>query len=82
MDASRSLGRSGFGREKDRMKSKVDRSVAKKNLPKSIISDETIVLTGDRTCNEYPERLRRVTAHVHIEGRWCDMEGDAFDQVR
>ncbi len=60
-------------REKDRMKSKVVKRVAKKNLPRNIISDETIVLTGDRTRNEYPERLRRVTAHVFLEGRWRDM---------
>ena len=32
--------------KKDRMKSKVVKRVAKKNLPRNIISDETIVLTG------------------------------------
>ena len=60
-------------REKNRMKMKVIRCVAKKNLPKDIISDETIQLTGKHTNSGYPERLRRVTAHLFIDGKWRDM---------
>ena len=55
------------------MKTKVAGHVAKKNLPKDILSDETIRLTGERTSTEYPERLRRVTAHIFIDGKWRDM---------
>ena len=60
-------------REKDRMKSKVVSRVAKKALPKNILSDETVRLTGVRTGSEYPAPLRRVTAHVLVDGKWRDM---------
>ena len=51
-------------REKDRMLTEVVKSVPEDELPKNILSDETIILTGMRTRTEYPEKLRRVTAHV------------------
>ena len=60
-------------REKGRMRSKAVSRAAKRDLPKNIISDETIILTGNKTHDEYPERLRRVTAHVFYNGKWRDM---------
>jgi len=60
-------------REKDRMKMKVVRHVAKKDLPENILADETIRLTGARTAKAYPDVLRRVTAHVLVDGKWRDM---------
>jgi len=60
-------------REKDRMKTKVVRHVAKKDLPENILADETIRLTGARTAKAYPEELRRVTAHLFVDGKWRDM---------
>ena len=60
-------------REKDRMKMEVKNCVAKSNLPDNILADETILLTGARTSKEYPEVLRRVTAHVEVDGVWRDM---------
>ena len=60
-------------REKSRMKMKVVSKVAKKDLPKNILSDETILLAGQRTSKDYPETMRRITAHVLIDGRWRDM---------
>ena len=60
-------------REKDRMLMEVVKSVPKDELPKNILSDETIILTGMRTRTEYPEKLRRVTAHVLVDGKWRDM---------
>jgi hypothetical protein len=68
-------GRGGFFvvREKDRMKSKVVRHIAKKDLPANIVADETIRLTGAKTAKAYPEEIRRVTAHVCVDGKWRDM---------
>lgn len=60
-------------REKTGMKAKVVRRVAKKDLPKNILADETIRLTGAKTAKAYPETIRRVTAHVCVDGKWRDM---------
>jgi hypothetical protein len=43
------------------------------NLAKNIIADETIRLTGIKTKESYPTALRRVTAHVEINGHWHDL---------
>jgi len=60
-------------REKEKMKMRVVKRVAKKKLPKNILADETIRLTGVRTRTGYPEDLRRVTAHLLVDGKWRDM---------
>ena len=60
-------------REKSRMKMKVVSKVAKKDLPENILADETVLLTGQRTSKEYPETMRRITAHVLVNGQWRDM---------
>ena len=36
--------------------------VAKRKLPKNVLSDETIRLTGVRTSKSYPQPLRRIRA--------------------
>ena len=48
-------------------------SVPKEELSKNIIADETIRLTGAKTKESYPDTLRRVTAHVEINGSWHDL---------
>ena len=60
-------------REKETMLHEVVESVAKDNLAKNIIADETIRLTGIKTKESYPTTLRRVTAHVEINGHWHDL---------
>lgn len=57
-------------REKSGMKYRVVRRVAKKDLGENIISDETIMLTGQRTSKEYPCAMRRVVARVKVDGKW------------
>ena len=59
-------------REKEAMLHKVVERVPEKELGKNIVADETIRLTGSRTKDSYPEVLRRVTAHVEINGNWHD----------
>ena len=60
-------------REKIGMKYRVVRRVAKKDLGENIISDETIMLTGQRTSKEYPCAMRRVVARVKVDGKWRTM---------
>ena len=60
-------------REKSGMKYKVVKRVAKKDLGENIISDETIMLTGQRTSKEYPCAMRRVVARVKVDGKWRTM---------
>ena len=55
-------------RGKGNMLYDVVESVPKDERGKNIISDETIRLTGYRTKNDYPEKLRRITAEVEIDG--------------
>ncbi len=38
-----------------------------------LVKDETIKLTGVNTRESYPDLLRRVTAHVEINGKWHDL---------
>jgi hypothetical protein len=44
-------------------------SVPEKERGKNIVADETIKLTGVNTGESYPDLLRRVTAHVEINGK-------------
>ena len=60
-------------REKEKMLYRVVEKVPKRNLGANIIADEIIQLTGLNTANEYPDLLRRVTAHVEIDGKWHDL---------
>ena len=60
-------------REKEAMLHEVIESAAKDKLAKNIIADETIRLTGVKTKESYPATLRRVTAHVEINGNWHDL---------
>ena len=60
-------------REKSGMKYRVVRRGAKKDLGENIISDETILLTGQRTSKEYPCAMRRVVARVKVDGKWRTM---------
>ena len=60
-------------REKSGMKYRVVRRGAKKDLGENIISDETIMLTGQRTSKEYPCAMRRVVARVKVDGKWRTM---------
>lgn len=64
-------------REKTGMKYRVVKKIPKKDAKKghddNIISDEIICLTGQRTSKEYPEELRRVKAHVKVNGVWRTM---------
>jgi FOG: Transposase and inactivated derivatives len=60
-------------REKAGMKYRVVKKAPKKKLGKDILSDETIRLTGQRTSKEYPDELRRVKAHVKVDGKWRTM---------
>lgn len=60
-------------REKEAMLHKVVTCVPETELGKNIVADETIRLTGLKTKDSYPEVLRRVTAHVEINGKWHDL---------
>ena len=60
-------------REKEAMLHEVVESVSKDKLAKNIIADEIIRLTGLQTKKSYPTTLRRVTAHVEINGHWHDL---------
>lgn len=60
-------------REKEAMLHKVIKCVPEKELGKNIVADETVRLTGLKTKDSYPEVLRRVTAHVEINGKWHDL---------
>lgn len=60
-------------REKETMLHEVVESVPKEELGKNIVADETIKLTGVNTSRSYPDVLRRVTAHVEINGKWHDL---------
>ena len=60
-------------REKEAMLHEVVRSAPKEGLAKNIIADETIRLAGIKTKESYPDVLRRVTAHVEINGNWHDL---------
>ena len=48
-------------------------SVPEKERGRNIVADETIKLTGVNTRESYPDLLRRVTAHVEINGKWHDL---------
>ena len=60
-------------REKEKMLREVVESVPKAELGVNIIADETLRLTGLNTAEAYPAVLRRVTAHVEIDGKWRDL---------
>lgn len=60
-------------REKSGMRYSVMERVAKKDLCEDILSDETILLTGQRTSKEYPDAMRRVKARVKVGGKWRTM---------
>ena len=60
-------------REKDRMLYKVVRRVARRKLPKNVLSDETIRLTGVRTAKSYPATMRRIRARVTVDGKEREM---------
>ena len=60
-------------REKETMLHEVVESVPEVELGKNIVADETIKLTGVNTSESYPDVLRRVTAHVEINGKWHDL---------
>lgn len=60
-------------REKETMLHEVVESVPEEELGKNIVADETIKLTGVNTSESYPDVLRRVTAHVEINGKWHDL---------
>ena len=60
-------------REKEAMLHEVVRSAPREGLAKNIIADETIRLAGIKTKESYPDVLRRVTAHVEINGNWHDL---------
>ena len=55
-------------REKEPTKYRVMKRAPRKDLPKGIISDETIRLTGTTTGSDYPRTLRRVKALVEVKG--------------
>lgn len=59
-------------REKEAMLHEVVSSKPEE-LGANILSDETIRLTGAGTAKSYPKELRRVSAHVEIDGKWRDM---------
>ena len=52
---------------------KVVRHVAKRKLPKNVLSDETIRLTGARTAKSNPETLRRIRAKVEEDEKKREM---------
>lgn len=52
---------------------KVVRHVAKHKLPKNVLSDETIRLTGVRTAKSNPETRRRIRAKVEVDGKGREM---------
>jgi putative transposase len=60
-------------RKKEHTKYRVVKRVARKNLPKGIISDETIRLAGTTTKANYPRTLRRVKALVEVKGEMREM---------
>ena len=60
-------------REKDRMLYRVVRRVSQRKLPKNVLSDETIRLTGARTAKSYPDTLRRIRAKVEVDGKEREM---------
>ena len=60
-------------REKDRMLYRVVRRVSQRKLPKNVLSDETIRLTGVRTAKSYPDTLRRIRAKVEVDGKEREM---------
>ena len=60
-------------REKEPTKYRVVKRAPRKDLPKGIISDETIRLTGTTTGADYPRTLRRVKALVEVKGEMREM---------
>ena len=60
-------------REKEPTRYRVMKRVARKNLPKGIISDETIRLAGTTTKADYQRTLRRVKALVEVKGEMREM---------
>ena len=60
-------------REKEPTKYRVVKRAPRKDLPKGIISDETIRLTGTTTGSDYPRTLRRVKALVEVKGEMREM---------
>ncbi|MBQ4199307.1 MAG: transposase, partial [Kiritimatiellae bacterium] len=60
-------------REKEPTKYRVVKHVARKELPKEIISDEAIRLAGTTTKVDYPRTLRRVKALVEVKGEMREM---------
>ena len=60
-------------REKKRMLYEVVRRVPKRQLPKNVLSDETIRLTGVHPSKVYPQALRRIRARVEVDGKKQEM---------
>ena len=56
-------------REKARMLMEIVSRIPENELGENIIADETIQLCGQRTYEEYPEVLRRITAVVEVDGK-------------
>ncbi len=60
-------------REKEAMLHEVVSSRPNEELGTNILSDEIIRLTGASTAKSYPKELRRVTAHIVVDGKWRNM---------
>ena len=60
-------------REKEPTKYRVMKRAARKNLPRGVISDETIRLTGTTTQADCPRTLCRVKALVGVKGEMREM---------
>jgi putative transposase len=60
-------------REKEPTRYRVVKRVARKDLPKGIVSDETIRLAGTTTKADYQRTLRRVKALVEVKGEMREM---------
>jgi len=60
-------------REKEGMRFGVVRRTAKRKLPKNVLSDEIIQLTGVRTSKAYPKAIRRIRARVEVDGKMREM---------
>ena len=62
-----------FSGELRRIRGTVVKRAPRKDLPKGVISDETIRLTGTTTGSGYPRTLRRVKALVEVKGEMREM---------
>ena len=60
-------------REKEPTRYRVMKRAPRRDLPKGIVSDETIRLTGSAAGSGYPRALRRVKALVEVKGEMREM---------